>query len=59
MFLSSCIESTLMYFLPENQIGDAKGVLFLIFVALYAIIIAPLFEKIEYRRLLFDKILKR
>lgn len=58
IFLSSCIESIMMFFMPGSQSANETSVHFLIFVALYAAFVSPLFEEIKYRMLLFNDIFK-
>lgn len=58
MFLGSCIESTMTYFLPASQSDSVYSTGYLLFAAVYAATIAPVFEEIEYRALLFTGIMK-
>ncbi len=59
MFFGSCIQSIIMLFISGNETPDERSALFLIFLALYSALIAPIFEEIEYRVLLFLSFLKK
>lgn len=56
VLLGSCLENIFICFIPKMQSSDESSANFLAFMAIYAALIAPPIEEIEFRYLLFDAI---